>query len=107
MVVSECVWNRQWIDCLNAFSGFLGQDEITWRNNGCPILDYCLSARRKPVVHQMTDQPPLALLECPMDSGTHLPRDGYTTACPSTWAKGQGGGLPLFGGIAQPPEARD
>jgi hypothetical protein len=50
------MWSRQLLDCLDAFFGYLGQGEIICLNDGCPIPDYPLSAWRKPVVNQMTDQ---------------------------------------------------
>jgi len=50
------MWKWQLLDCLYPFFGFLGQGEIICLNDGCPIPDYHLSAWRKLVVNQMTDQ---------------------------------------------------
>jgi hypothetical protein len=56
MVGLKSMWRWQLLDCLYVFSGLLGQGEIIWLNDGCPSLNYLLSAWRKPVVIQMTDQ---------------------------------------------------
>jgi hypothetical protein len=50
------MWRWQLLDCLYPFFGFLGQGEIICLNDDCPIPDYLLSAWRKTVVNQMTDQ---------------------------------------------------
>jgi hypothetical protein len=76
------MWSRQLLDCLNVFSGFLSQREIICLNDGCPILDHLLSAFRKPVVNQMTDQQFQPLIWGPFDSRTCLLLDECKTASP-------------------------
>jgi hypothetical protein len=76
MVGLKSMWRRQLLDCLYVFSGLLGQGEIIWLNDGCPILDYLLSACRQPVVIQMTDQQFQSLIWVLLDSRTYfLPDD--------------------------------
>jgi hypothetical protein len=76
MVGLKSMWRWQLLDCLYVFSGLLGQGEIIWLNDGCPILDYLLSACRQPVVIQMTDQQFQSLIWVLLDSRTYfLPDD--------------------------------
>ena len=74
------MWSRQQLDCLNVFSDFLSLCEIIFLNDGCPILDHLLSAFRKPVVNQMTDQQFQPLIWGPFDSRTCLLPDECKTA---------------------------
>jgi hypothetical protein len=76
------MWSRQLLDCLDAFFGFLGQGEIICLNDGCPIPDYPLSAWRKPVVNQMTDQQFQLFIWGLLDSQTCLLPDDFKAAGP-------------------------
>jgi hypothetical protein len=80
MVGLKSMGSRQLLDCLNVFSGFLSQREIICLNDSCPILDHLLSAFRKPVVNQMTDQQFQPLIWGPFDSRTCLLPDECKTA---------------------------
>jgi hypothetical protein len=76
------MWSRQLLDCLDAFFGFLGQGEIICLNDGWPIPDYPLSAWRKPVVNQMTDQQFQLFIWGLLDSQTCLLPDDFKAAGP-------------------------
>jgi hypothetical protein len=70
------------LDCLYPFFGFLGQGEIICLNDGCPILNYLLSAWRKPVVKQMTDQQFKLFIWGLLDSRICLLSDDCKAAAP-------------------------